>query len=250
MLSHAQRMSEERVSRSASFALGVQMVGAVLTAILTIYLGRALSPDQYGDLTFALSVLVIASLFADIGITSSTGRFLRRAPRRPDRCGQRVCHRRAAEAARSAWSPRSRCSRSQVRSAICSAARARPGRFAPWRSRCWPRGCSCCSWARSTRSAGSGTTSSSRGRERRGSALEHRLVLLGARCDWCGAWQRAGLHRRRAGRPGGCQTGGRRSAGLRAASRRRCRAARSSATPGRCCSSTRRFGCSRASTCC
>lgn len=78
-------MSEERVSRSASFALGVQMVGAVLTAILTIYLGRALSPDQYGDLTFALSVLVIASLFADIGITSSTGRFL--AERRDDPTG-------------------------------------------------------------------------------------------------------------------------------------------------------------------
>jgi O-antigen/teichoic acid export membrane protein len=69
-------MSEERISRSAGFAFSSQMIGAVLTAVLTIFLGRELSPDQYGNFTFALSVIVIASIFADIGITSSTGRFL------------------------------------------------------------------------------------------------------------------------------------------------------------------------------
>lgn len=69
-------MSEERVSRSASFALLAQMVGAGLTAILTIFLGRTLSAQQYGAFTFALSVITIATLFADMGITSSTGRFL------------------------------------------------------------------------------------------------------------------------------------------------------------------------------
>jgi O-antigen/teichoic acid export membrane protein len=75
-------MSEERVSRSAGFAFLAQMVGAVLTAVLTIFLGRALSAEQYGSLTFALSVVVIATLFADVGITSSTGRFM--AERRDD----------------------------------------------------------------------------------------------------------------------------------------------------------------------
>jgi O-antigen/teichoic acid export membrane protein len=75
-------MSEERISRSAGFAFLAQMVGAVLTAFLTIFLGRSLSANQYGSLTFALSVVVIATLFADLGITTSTGRFM--AERRAD----------------------------------------------------------------------------------------------------------------------------------------------------------------------
>jgi O-antigen/teichoic acid export membrane protein len=75
-------MTQERVSRNASFALLSQMVGAVLTAVLTIFLARKLAPEQYGFFTFGMSVLTIASLFADLGITSSTGRFL--AERRDD----------------------------------------------------------------------------------------------------------------------------------------------------------------------
>jgi O-antigen/teichoic acid export membrane protein len=69
-------MSEERVSRSAAFALLAQMVGSALTAVLTVYLGRALAPRDYGSLTFALGVIVIATVFADLGITSSTGRYM------------------------------------------------------------------------------------------------------------------------------------------------------------------------------
>jgi O-antigen/teichoic acid export membrane protein len=69
-------MSDERVSRSATFALTSQLVGGVLTAILTIFLGRELSPDQFGAFTFALSVIAIATLFADVGIGSATGRFM------------------------------------------------------------------------------------------------------------------------------------------------------------------------------
>ena len=75
-------MSEERISRSAGYAFSAQMVGAVLTAALTIFLGRQLSPGQYGAFAFAMSVIVIASLFSDLGISSSTGRFL--AERRDD----------------------------------------------------------------------------------------------------------------------------------------------------------------------
>jgi O-antigen/teichoic acid export membrane protein len=70
------RAEEQRVSRMASLAFLAQMVGAVLTAFLTIFLGRALSAAHFGDFTFALSVITIATLFADLGVASSSGRFL------------------------------------------------------------------------------------------------------------------------------------------------------------------------------
>jgi O-antigen/teichoic acid export membrane protein len=74
---------EERASRSVTFAFLAQMVGAALTGVLTIFLGRSLSASQFGDFTFALSVVLIASLFADLGVTPSSGRFV--AERRGDR---------------------------------------------------------------------------------------------------------------------------------------------------------------------
>lgn len=69
-------MSEERVSRSATFALLAQLIGGTLTAILTIFLGRALSAGQLGAFTFGLSVTTLATLLADAGISSSSARFL------------------------------------------------------------------------------------------------------------------------------------------------------------------------------
>lgn len=69
-------MTEERVSRGVSFALLAQLVGGALTAILTIFLGRTLSAGQLGAFTFGLSVITLATLFADLGISSSTSRFL------------------------------------------------------------------------------------------------------------------------------------------------------------------------------
>lgn len=79
----ARGAAHERVSRGASYALVAQMVGAVLTAILTIYLGRALSAAQYGYFTFALSVVAIAILLSDLGVTASTDRFLAEHRDRP-----------------------------------------------------------------------------------------------------------------------------------------------------------------------
>src|SRR6266851_4681887 len=69
-------MGEERVSRSATFALLAQLVGGVLTAILTIFLGRALSAGQFGAFTFAPSVITIFTLIVDLGIGSASGRFI------------------------------------------------------------------------------------------------------------------------------------------------------------------------------
>jgi O-antigen/teichoic acid export membrane protein len=77
-------MAEERVSRSATFALLYQLVGGVLTAVLTIFLGRALAAAQFGAFTFALSVTAIASLFADLGISISSARFLAERRDRPE----------------------------------------------------------------------------------------------------------------------------------------------------------------------
>jgi O-antigen/teichoic acid export membrane protein len=77
-------LPQERVSRGASYALIAQMVGAVLTAVLTIFLGRQLSEDQYGYFTFALSVIAIAILLSDLGVTASTDRFLAEHRDRPE----------------------------------------------------------------------------------------------------------------------------------------------------------------------
>ena len=74
---------QERVSHGAGYALIAQMVGAVLTAVLTIFLGRALPTAQYGYFTFALSVIAIAMLLSDLGITASTDRFLAEHRDRP-----------------------------------------------------------------------------------------------------------------------------------------------------------------------
>jgi O-antigen/teichoic acid export membrane protein len=69
-------MSDERVSHSATFALAAQLVGGLLTAVLTIFLGRELSAPQLGAFTFALSVITIATLFVDFGISTAAGRFI------------------------------------------------------------------------------------------------------------------------------------------------------------------------------
>lgn len=76
-------MSSERVSRNATFAFLAQLVGGVLTAILTIFLGNQLSPGQFGAFTFALGVITIATLFVDVGIGSATGRFVAERRDRP-----------------------------------------------------------------------------------------------------------------------------------------------------------------------
>jgi O-antigen/teichoic acid export membrane protein len=76
-------VSQERVSRGATFALLSQLVGGVLTAALTIFLSRRLSAQQLGAFTFALGVMGIAALFADLGISSSVSRFLAERRDRP-----------------------------------------------------------------------------------------------------------------------------------------------------------------------
>lgn len=78
-------MRSDRVSRNAGYALATQLIGAILTGSLMIFLGRALGPEEYGLFAFAMSVMVLATLLADFGISASAGRFI--AERFDDRPG-------------------------------------------------------------------------------------------------------------------------------------------------------------------
>lgn len=66
----------ERAARGASFALLAQLTGAGLTAVLTIYLGRELTQEQYGWFAFALSIATVATLLSDLGVSASAARFM------------------------------------------------------------------------------------------------------------------------------------------------------------------------------
>jgi O-antigen/teichoic acid export membrane protein len=69
-------VQEDNVTRNAAFAFVAKMVGAVLTAVLTIFLGRRLSQQDFGAFTFALSVALLISLVSDLSISSSSQRFI------------------------------------------------------------------------------------------------------------------------------------------------------------------------------
>lgn len=58
------------------FGLVAQGTTAVFTAILTLYLVRALGPDEYGLFSLALSIAAIGILVADFGLASSVGRYV------------------------------------------------------------------------------------------------------------------------------------------------------------------------------
>jgi O-antigen/teichoic acid export membrane protein len=64
------------VLNNAVYALANQVVTAGCTAVLTIYLVRALGPRDYGIFALALSVAALVLLPADFGISQSTSRFL------------------------------------------------------------------------------------------------------------------------------------------------------------------------------
>ena len=66
----------DTIKRNTAFALASQLATASFTAILTIFLVRALGPEDYGIFALALSVASLVFLPADLGISQSTARFV------------------------------------------------------------------------------------------------------------------------------------------------------------------------------
>jgi lipopolysaccharide exporter len=66
----------DTIRRNTAFALASQLATATFTAILTIFLVRALGPEDYGVFALALSVASLIFLPADFGISQSTARFV------------------------------------------------------------------------------------------------------------------------------------------------------------------------------
>lgn len=82
--------SGETVVRGTLFALLAQLTTALFTAVLLLYLARALGTEGYGVLSLAISVLSIAMLLADAAISHSAGRFVADARHEPARVRELV----------------------------------------------------------------------------------------------------------------------------------------------------------------
>ncbi len=61
---------------NVSYSLISQITSGAFTAILTLYLVRALSPSRYGDFALAVGVGALVALPADFGVSSSSARFV------------------------------------------------------------------------------------------------------------------------------------------------------------------------------
>jgi O-antigen/teichoic acid export membrane protein len=66
----------ESIRQSAIFAGAVQLAGTAFTAVLTLYLVRALGNADYGRFALALAVGAIVVLPSDFGVSSSTARYI------------------------------------------------------------------------------------------------------------------------------------------------------------------------------
>jgi O-antigen/teichoic acid export membrane protein len=82
MSTPANPRGEESVGRSTAFSFATQMATAAGTAVLTIFLVRALTPLEFGVFSIAVGVGSLLLLPADFGITHSAARFI--AERRHD----------------------------------------------------------------------------------------------------------------------------------------------------------------------
>lgn len=73
---HDEPHRPESVRRNTLFGLATQVTTAAFTAALTLYLVRALGPDDYGIFALAVGIGTILVLIADFGISGSSGRFI------------------------------------------------------------------------------------------------------------------------------------------------------------------------------
>lgn len=67
----------DRIKRGVSASLGANLVDTAVNALLIVVLARyLLSPDEYGLLFYALSVIGVVAMFGTLGIPSSAGRYV------------------------------------------------------------------------------------------------------------------------------------------------------------------------------
>jgi O-antigen/teichoic acid export membrane protein len=69
----------ESIRRNTFFGLATQVTTAAFTAVLTLYLVRALGPHDYGLFALAVGISTIVILISDLGTTGSAGRFIAEA---------------------------------------------------------------------------------------------------------------------------------------------------------------------------
>jgi O-antigen/teichoic acid export membrane protein len=81
--SPSQHPPDPSVVTNTALALTSQLVTALLTAFLVLYMTRALGPRSYGEFALAVGVAGVVLLPADFGVSSSAARFI--AERRRDR---------------------------------------------------------------------------------------------------------------------------------------------------------------------
>lgn len=68
-------------ARNAAFGLATQLTSALFTAVLTLYLVRALEPSGYGVFSLAVGIGTLLILVSDFGITASAERYMAEHPR-------------------------------------------------------------------------------------------------------------------------------------------------------------------------
>lgn len=78
------RGPEASVRRNTAFALTAQIATAAFTALLTLYLVRALGPFGYGVFALAVSIGTLLGSPSDFGVSSSAARFIAERRGRPD----------------------------------------------------------------------------------------------------------------------------------------------------------------------
>ena len=68
-------IARQGVIRNTAYGFAFQVLGAVLAAITTVFLARALGPGDFGTYALAMSAGALLALPADLGISPSAQRF-------------------------------------------------------------------------------------------------------------------------------------------------------------------------------
>src|SRR5439155_3242461 len=76
-------LASDGVGRNTAFAFAAQLTSAAFTAVITLYLVRALGPGGYGVFALAVGIGALLVLASDLGLTQSAERFI--AEHRGDR---------------------------------------------------------------------------------------------------------------------------------------------------------------------